>query len=271
MICEYEKYILDFIDGNLNEKKAKEIMKHLNDCVECSAKFENIKSIDAIIKNELTNVSYTSSKDKIMDIVMQRSSKVTKLSRLYNLRKCAYAVAIIIFIVVSIHFVSTLLYNANLISHSANNSDLNKTSDKQFLDAETLKPLGITIKDGPPASCKISKQDAISIANDFTGDLYKMSEGISAQYNLCTDNGITINAISKDAIDADPILKSKQKIEDIPVWIVSYQGVSASVKGYSMLSKSTNSSITTQNKFTIVIVDAISGKVLERASSSKIY
>lgn len=94
----------------------------------------------------------------------------------------------------------------------------------------------------------ISMQQAIDAANVYTSNLFNNAK-IKAQKNLLTDNVFTIQALDKTAIDADPILKTKSEIKDIPVWLVSYQGINLERQ---------------KTKFTeqVVVVDAISGKVL---------
>lgn len=259
MICEYEKYIFDLIDGKLNEEKTKRLIEHSSNCIQCSNELKEIENIDILIKKGLNYFPYKSNKSEIMIKITQESKRTIIFSRLYSLRKYAYATAILIFVVVSIHFINPLLQNANSIIKNASNIAMNNTSDKPILDAKTLKLFSITIKDGPPESCKISKQYAINVANNFVNN-YKQAKYVTAQYNLYTDTVTGMGAISKDAVDADPILKAKQKIEDIPAWIICYHGISPAPLGPRVIVEPT--------RFTIVIVDAISGKLLYSVSSS---
>lgn len=49
-------------------------------------------------------------------------------------------------------------------------------------------------------------------------------KGIYIEYGLITAN-VAIDAISTEARDVNPILKDKNSISDIPVWIITFKGL----------------------------------------------
>lgn len=125
-------------------------------------------------------------------------------------------------------------------------------------EATTLKKVAnIDIKEIPKSTNDsvdnssnpyISEKQAIAASNAYSGDLYKTAK-IKAQINLLTDDSMDIGALSPEAINSDPLFKVKNKISDIPVWIISYQGISL---------ERHNTTFTEQ----VVFVDAVSGKIL---------
>lgn len=110
-------------------------------------------------------------------------------------------------------------------------------------DMNKFKQASITLKDVPKNKFNnlINKTKAVDAANAYCGDLYKRTK-VYAQLNLLTDDHIGIDAINTEAVNADPILQYKNKVDEIPVWIVCYK--------YPAW------------RDVFVIVDAISGKIL---------
>lgn len=85
---------------------------------------------------------------------------------------------------------------------------------------------------------KIDKSDALAIAEKFTNGLSKKATEVTVTHQLLTYDGISPDALSIAAKEADPKLKEKGGINKLPVWIVSYEGL-------NILSKGGNNSVLT--------------------------
>lgn len=91
-------------------------------------------------------------------------------------------------------------------------------------DDKTLKELGVTLS-STNISPKIDKNEVRKIAENMQSQSSIRPKGIYLEYGLLTDNNVTINIISKEAMNANPTLKDKKSISDIPVWIITFNGL----------------------------------------------
>jgi hypothetical protein len=89
---------------------------------------------------------------------------------------------------------------------------------------QLLKHLGMIIKEDLNSVPRVNKQAALTLAAEYFG-LSHVAKDVHAQYNILTYKGIKTAGISEKARNANPKLKEAAYIKDIPVWIVSYQGL----------------------------------------------
>ncbi|MFL0266892.1 hypothetical protein [Candidatus Clostridium radicumherbarum] len=160
-------------------------------------------------------------------------------------------ILICIIILIITGFVAYKTYESNSIYHFSS-FDKKYFSDMGFVIKSTnIKP-------------KVDKNEILRITKAMQQQSSSHPKGIYMQYGLISTNTFTINAISEDAINADPILKEKDSISDIPVWIITFSGLlpdnykpDKNVIGKQPLDT------------TNTIIDAISGKILLEFGSGK--
>lgn len=130
-------------------------------------------------------------------------------------------------------------------------------------DDKSLKELGVALitTDINP---KINRNEIHEIAENMLKQSSVHPKGIYLEYGLITDNNITINAISKEAIEANPALKSKKSISDIPVWIITFKGLLP--EDYK---QDTNAKGKQPLDISSTVIDAMTGKVLFGFGSGK--
>lgn len=146
MACIYEKYIDKLLDGNLNEDKIEQLEKHALGCETCSEKLKQIEITDKIIKNKLLNVSYISSKDKIMELIHPNILDIYVMPVLYKSRKYICIAASILVIIFSVQFIKPytnagkVIVQKNCLIPSNNNINLvqeNTDDDNIIQDFKT--------------------------------------------------------------------------------------------------------------------------------------
>lgn len=91
-------------------------------------------------------------------------------------------------------------------------------------------------------------------------------ERICLQYGLITDNTVTANVISKDAMEANPALKEKTSISRIPVWLITLKGLQGDDYQESFSEQGRR-----QLDTRILVIDAMSGRFLYSFGTSKRY
>lgn len=128
MNCDYQKLMDKFLDGNLNDDKLKELKEHSLECKSCSDKLMQIELADKIIKNDLLNVPYISSKNSIMEKINKNEFKLRTLSVLYKFRKDICAAAAILVIVASIQFIKPYV---NFNNNSPKNNSVTSANTKE--------------------------------------------------------------------------------------------------------------------------------------------
>jgi hypothetical protein len=123
-------------------------------------------------------------------------------------------------------------------------------------DDNSLKELGVTLT-STNISPKIDKNEVRKIAKDMQQRSSLRPKGIYIEYGLITSNNFTINVISKEAKDANPTLKDKKSISDIPVWIITFKGLLP-----EEYKQDTNMVGKQPLDISSTVIDAMSGKVL---------
>lgn len=111
---------------------------------------------------------------------------------------------------------------------------------------------------------KIDKKQVLKIAEDMLKQSSVKPKGIYLEYGLVTTNTVTINAISKEAIEANSALKDKKSISDIPVWIITFKGLLP-----DDYKQDTNAQGKQPLDISSTVVDAMTGKVLFGFGSGK--
>lgn len=129
------------------------------------------------------------------------------------------------------------------------------------LDEGYLRNFSITLE---PAKItpKIDKNKIRSIAVKMVKESYVKPKGVYLEYGLITDKGTTVNVFSKKALDANPALKEKTSISQIPVWLVTFKGLLPD--DYKNTNDSQNSKMPGKQPLdiTTTVIDAMSGEVL---------
>jgi hypothetical protein len=96
---------------------------------------------------------------------------------------------------------------------------------------------------------KVTKDMAIKIANNISG-LGKKCKSIHAQFAIMTNEDILEAVIPQGTIDNNPKIKAKGYLYRVPVWIISYEGLSINRRG--------NNRLTETNK----VIDATTGELI---------
>lgn len=145
-------------------------------------------------------------------------------------------------------------YNRNNISYaSASNSEYLKAFDITFEPART-EP-------------KINKRKIHGIVNKMMWNSVLKPSEICVQYGLISDNCVTVNVFSNEALDANPDLKNKTSISQIPVWLVTFKGLQGKNYTGDISGPSGRRPLDTST----VVIDAVSGKVLYTFGTSARY
>lgn len=134
-------------------------------------------------------------------------------------------------------------------------------------NSEYFNELGITFEPTETAP-KISESEMRRIQNKklFAWGFHRKPQKVCVQYGLLTDSTVTKNIFSKDALEANPALKEKDSVTQIPVWIVTYKGL----LGDDYTENNHGSGRRPLDTSTAVI-DANSGKLLYSFGASKRY
>lgn len=90
-------------------------------------------------------------------------------------------------------------------------------------DEKTLKELGIKLSSTNIVP-KIGKLEVRKITEDLLRQTAIQPKGVYLEYGLITAN-VGIGAISAEAKDANPVLKNKKSILDVPVWVITFKGL----------------------------------------------
>lgn len=135
----------------------------------------------------------------------------------------------------------------------------NIVSEVPSQDKEKLKKnMGIELQDLSDDDVKgksiITKEQAIESANTEAGSWVTQAKKISVLKSKMTYKNFTL--FSEETLNANPDLKAKGYIDNLPVWIVSYQGLNLPPKGGSLTIQAK------PNTEYNVVVDAVSGKPL---------
>ena len=97
---------------------------------------------------------------------------------------------------------------------------------------------------------KIDEQKAIELAKKVSGDTALRAKNVTCYYAVITCPQLMIAAIQPDALEANPKIKEKEYLSEVPAWIVTFEGVN--VQG------SHNAVFADDN----VVIDANTGKFL---------
>lgn len=108
------------------------------------------------------------------------------------------------------------------VRHYINIVLANEKLDKDFDPIELKERCQIDIKSCNVTS-NITKEQAIEIAIKEGGPADRAKK-IHAQYCLYTDTAMLVHPNDKIVQD-NPLLKNKECIDEIPVWIVSFRGI----------------------------------------------
>lgn len=84
-----------------------------------------------------------------------------------------------------------------------------------------FKEFGITLKSANMEP-KISKREILKITENMLKTFTSKPKKIYLEYRLMTWESFSFNNFSQEVIDANPMLKDKGKLEDIPVWIITF-------------------------------------------------
>lgn len=129
------------------------------------------------------------------------------------------------------------------------------------LDESYLKDLNLTFE---PTNItpNIDKSKIRKIANKMLKESSIKPKGVYLEYGLITDKGTSVNIFSKDVLDANPALKEKTSISQIPVWLVTFKGLLPD--DYKNNNDSQNNNLPGKQSLdiTTTVIDAMSGKVL---------
>ena len=139
MNCKYEGYIDGLINGNLSEKKEKALREHAKGCSECAGRLKEIDNIENIIRDQLEQFPYRSSKAKIMEKARREKSKVVIKSKLYSWRKYACAAAAIFILFISVQVFRPFMDNlkSNIKSTKTDNPKI--ADQKQSFEIYLVK------------------------------------------------------------------------------------------------------------------------------------
>lgn len=221
MSCEYEKSIENLIDNKISEDEKKKLYKHATECIECSTKLRKIQAVDQIIKNQPDYYNFRSHKSEIIHKVEKDKNSIFFLSILYKSRKYAYALAIIIILVVTAKYIQHYSnINGNTISsavpsptidntvnatnttNTANTAnDTNTKEEKQFADLlgvsadKITKVIIVNGKDGSSVSVK-DKNKISELIQLFSDVTYSKS----SNQELASGYGYAFNFYAGDSI-----------------------------------------------------------------------
>ncbi|QGQ99420.1 hypothetical protein EHS13_33445 [Paenibacillus psychroresistens] len=90
-------------------------------------------------------------------------------------------------------------------------------------DEKTLKEMGIKLSSTNIVP-KIGELEVRKIAEDLLRQTAVQPKSIYLEYGLITAN-VGIGGISAEAINANPVLKNKKSIVDVPVWVITLKGL----------------------------------------------
>lgn len=91
-------------------------------------------------------------------------------------------------------------------------------------DEKDLKEFGIKLNSTKIVP-KIDKIEARKIAEDLLRQTAVHAKGIHLEYGLLTAPNIGLSSISAEARNANPLLKNKKSISEIPVWLIAVKGI----------------------------------------------
>jgi len=195
MNCKYEGYIDGLINGNLSEKKEKALREHAKECSECAGRLKEIDNIENIIRDQLEQFPYISSKAKIMEKARREKSKVVIKSKLYSWRKYACAAAAIFILIISVQVFRPFMDNLKSNIKSTKTDNPKTTDQKQSFEIylvkrEDIKPNGYAeAKDESP----VLKEKPIITDKDIvryhwnSHEIEFTKEFIEKQYTLNPD------------------------------------------------------------------------------------
>ncbi len=123
-------------------------------------------------------------------------------------------------------------------------------------DEKSLNEYGI-ILNSTNISPRVDKKRVTKIAEDMLKQSSVKPKGTYIEYGLITTNTVTINAISKEAIEANPAFKDKKSVSDIPVWIITFKGLLP-----DDYKQDTNTKGKQPLDISSTVVDAMTGEVL---------
>ncbi|MBO9610324.1 MAG: hypothetical protein J7639_30475 [Paenibacillaceae bacterium] len=119
-------------------------------------------------------------------------------------------------------------------------------------DLSILKIHNITLKK-PTSAAAIPEFNAIEIASKFAPGMASTAKSITTEYQLMTNPGATLTGV---AVEKNSQLKKDGHLNDTPVYIVTFKGVS--LKGHDVWEGKAPTNFTEDN----VIVDATTGEVI---------
>lgn len=99
---------------------------------------------------------------------------------------------------------------------------------------------------------KISKNEALKIAEKFSHNLSSEAKEVKVSHYRMTTSLIAPDGISKKAKELNPKLEKEHGIDKLPVWMITYDGLQLPAKGNG------NKYMTEQNW----VIDAETGEVL---------
>lgn len=124
------------------------------------------------------------------------------------------SICLVVFLGIGIGYSVVKYYNKVVLA----NEQLDKDHDPKVLKEKVQIDI-MPCKDTP----NITKEQAIEIAIKEGGPAER-AKNIHAQYCLFSDTGMLIHPNDKIVQD-NPLLKNKDYIDGIPVWIVSFRGI----------------------------------------------
>ncbi|WP_127493847.1 hypothetical protein [Paenibacillus glycanilyticus] len=116
---------------------------------------------------------------------------------------------------------------ASKVESASSNSESSPTTPIYYTsayDEKELEELGITLNSTKIAP-KTGKTEVRRIAEDLLRQTAIQPKGIYIEYGLITAPNVGLGALSIDAMEANPILKNKKSISEIPVWIITLKGL----------------------------------------------
>lgn len=154
-----------------------------------------------------------------------------------------------VFLNVHVSKANSVQNNSNTTILSDSTASSSQSSHVPIDHSALQKKFGMVIN---PSSIKptIAEDQIKTIATKFPE--YKLTQNVS--YELVQMTYPKFNAFSQSALSKNPKLKNDGQIKELPVWLVSFQGLN--------IPSMNNSKKTIYDHETIYIIDATSGEML---------